>query len=254
MNVQYARWDFLARPRLFSIRTGGADAAVVMGGATVNHRTKVPDAPNNLKLTPSVPRLMAIFKRAQPVLVLHLQESLTISRNMNDVKDKLKTVLEPIELPGDDPRSQIVEMILGLPLFQNLEMREADLLARFIKPCRVREDAVIFQEGEEGSFMGLVVEGLAEVSKENSGHEAVKVAAEGTGRVLGEMALVDGEPRSATARFVKSGTILLLTKESFDRILSQHPQLGNSILLRICRMLSQRLRRTTGILSDFLQP
>ena len=105
---------------------------------------------------------------------------------MNDVKDKLKTVLEPIELPGDDPRSQIVEMILGLPLFQNLEMREADLLARFIKPCRVREDAVIFQEGEEGSFMGLVVEGLAEVSKENSGHEAVKVAAEGTGRMLEE--------------------------------------------------------------------
>ena len=59
------------------------------------------------------------------------------------------------------------------------------------------------------------------MSKENSGHEAVKVAAEGTGRMLEEMALVDGEPRSATARFVKSGTLLLLTKESFERILSQ---------------------------------
>ena len=143
-------------------------------------------------------------------------------------------------------------MILSLPLFQDLEAKDVDLLARFVRPCRVREDVVIFQEGDEGDFMGLIVEGLAEVRKQNSEHESVKVAAEGMGRMLGEMALVDGEPRSATARFVKSGTILLLTKEAFDRILSQHPHLGISILLRICRMLSQRLRRTTGVLSDYL--
>ena len=171
---------------------------------------------------------------------------------MTDVKDRLKTVLEPIDLPGDDAKSQIAEMILSLPLFQDLEVKEVDLLARFVKPCRVLKDAVIFQEGDQGDFMGLIVEGLAEVSKQNSGNESVKVAAEGTGRMLGEMALVDGECRSATARFVKSGTILLLSKESFDRILSQHPHLGVSILLRICRMLSQRLRRTTGVLSDYL--
>ena len=100
--------------------------------------------------------------------------------------------------------------------------------------------------------MGLIVEGLAEVRKKNCENEAVKVAAEGVGRLLGEMALVDGEPRSATARFVKAGLILLLTKENFERILKEHPHLGVSILLRICRLLSQRLRRTTGILSDFL--
>lgn len=171
---------------------------------------------------------------------------------MNAVNAKLNSALEPIVLGGDDPKGQIAGMILSLPLFQDLEAKDLDLLSRFVRPCRVREDAIIFQEGDDGDFMGLIVEGLAEVRKENSEHESVKVSAEGTGRMLGEMALLDGEPRSATARFVKSGAILLLTKEAFDRILSQHPHLGISILLRICRMLSQRLRRTTGVLSNYL--
>jgi CRP-like cAMP-binding protein len=161
--------------------------------------------------------------------------------------------LEPIELPGDDPRGQIIDMILSLPLFQDFDSKSADLLAHFVKPCRIRADSVIFREGDEGDFMGLIVEGVAEVSKQTAEHTPVKVAAEGSGRMLGEMAMVDGEPRSATARFVKAGTILLLTKESFDRMLSQYPHLGVSVLLRICRLLSQRLRRTTGLLSDFLQ-
>ncbi len=171
---------------------------------------------------------------------------------MKELRERLKTVLDPIDLPEEDPRGQIIDMILSLPLFQDFEPKDVDLLSRFVKPCRVRANGVIFEEGETGDFMGLIVEGVAEVSKENSEHAPVKVSAEGSGRMLGEMALVDGEPRSATARFVKSGTILLLTKESFDRILSLHPHLGVSILLRLCRMLSQRLRRTTGLLTDYL--
>ena len=171
---------------------------------------------------------------------------------MSDLKEKFIKGIEPIALPGEDPRAQIAEMILSLPLFQDLEMKHVDLLARFVKPCRVREDAVLFQEGEEGSFMGLIVEGLAEVRKQNSDEESVKVAVEGSGRMVGEMALVDGEPRSATARIVKSGTMLLLSKENFERILDQHPHLGVAILLRVCRLMSQRLRRTTGVLSNYL--
>ena len=171
---------------------------------------------------------------------------------MNDEKQNLKKAFEPIDLPGNDPKGQIGEMILSLTMIQDLEPNNVELLSRFIKPCRVREDTVVFQEGDEGSFMGLIVEGLAEIRKENSENESVKVASEGSGRMLGEMALVDGERRSATARFVKSGIVLLLSKESFDRILAQHPHLGVAILLRICRLLSQRLRRTTGVLSDYL--
>lgn len=171
---------------------------------------------------------------------------------MNELKERSIKGIEPIDLPGDDPRSQIADMIVSLALFQDLEMKHVDLLARFVKPCRVREDAVLFQEGDEGSFMGLIVEGLAEVRKQNSEEESVKVAVEGSGRMVGEMALVDGEPRSATARFVKSGTMLLLSKESFDHILEQHPHLGVAILVRVCRLLSQRLRRTTGLLSNYL--
>lgn len=172
---------------------------------------------------------------------------------MNALKERPAKALEPMDVVGQDSKRQISEMILSMPLFQDLQPKEVDLLGRFVKLCRVRENSVIFEEGEEADFMGLIVEGLAELSKENSGHAWVKIGSEGSGRTLGEMALVDGERRSATAKFVQSGTVLLLTRESFNQILSQHPQLGVSILHRLCRMLSQRLRRTTGILSDYLK-
>lgn len=167
-------------------------------------------------------------------------------------REKLGKVLEPIELSVGDPDGPIIEMLLSLPLFQDLETKHLELLARYVKLCRVRQDAVLFREGEEGCFMGLIVEGLAELSKENADHAIVQIAAEGAGRTLGEMALVDGEPRSATVRFARAGKVLVLSKESFNRILAQHPHLAVSILLRICRLLSQRLRRTTGLLADAL--
>jgi CRP/FNR family cyclic AMP-dependent transcriptional regulator len=149
-------------------------------------------------------------------------------------------------------RSMLGDLILGLPIFQDLKPGEIDVLSRHVRLYCVDQGSVIFKEGEEGTFMGLIIEGSAELSKQNAAQSFVRIGAEGAGRMLGEMALLDGEPRSATAKFVKTGKILMLSKESFQVILTDHPALGVSILSRLCQLLSKRLRRTTGLLSDHL--
>ena len=70
---------------------------------------------------------------------------------------------------------------------------------------------------------------------------------------LGEMTIVDGEPRSATAVAVASSTLAVLTQENFLLIMRDKPALSAKLLLKIAQLLSQRLRLTSGILVDYLE-
>ncbi|MBI4661985.1 MAG: cyclic nucleotide-binding domain-containing protein [Verrucomicrobia bacterium] len=153
--------------------------------------------------------------------------------------------------PESSP-AKIAELLMGLPLFQDLESWELQVLSRHFRLYNVEAGAVLFAEGDEGDFMALIVEGAAELTKENDPKGPVKIGTEGFGRTLGEMALIDREPRSATAKFVKNGKILILSRESFEAIMNEQPRLGIDLLWRICRVLSQRLRRTTGSLAERL--
>jgi CRP/FNR family transcriptional regulator, cyclic AMP receptor protein len=110
-----------------------------------------------------------------------------------------------------------------------------------------------FQEGDDGEFMGLIVDGIAELLKEGPNEASVRIGSEGAGKLVGEMALVDGEPRSATAKFTNSGQVLILTKDNFQTLLREQPRAAANFLFRISRLLSQRLRRTTGLLSNYLK-
>ena len=170
----------------------------------------------------------------------------------NETKGKPAAGVQPIKLPPEKARAIVSEMILSLSLFQDLPRSELDRLASLVDLCEVGEDSTLFLEGEEGGFIGLVVEGIADLSKQKTERVSVRVASEGTGRILGEMALVDGERRSATAKFPKGGKVLILSKANFEKILSQYPSLGVQLLIRICRLLSQRLRKTTGLLAEKL--
>ena len=159
---------------------------------------------------------------------------------------------EGVRLAADSSPAKIGELLMGLPLFHDAESWELQILSKSFRLYNVDAGASLFSEGDEGSFMALIVDGTVEVTKQNDPKGPVKIGTEGFGRSLGEMALIDGEPRSATAKFVKDGKVLILARENFESIMTEHPRLGIDFLWRICRVLSQRLRRTTGSLSERL--
>ncbi len=74
------------------------------------------------------------------------------------------------------------------------------------------------------------------------------------GRSIGEMAVIDDFPRSATVRARTKGTLVLLTRQGFEVILEQHPGIGVKILKGISRLLSQNLRKTSSRLVDYMLP
>jgi CRP-like cAMP-binding protein len=117
---------------------------------------------------------------------------------------------------------------------------------------RAAPGAEIIREGEGGDFMLMVLEGRIEVLKRDRWNTPQVLASVDAGRTLGEMSMIDGEPRFATCIAAETTLIAVLDRESLARIIVEQPLLGAKILMELVLMLSQRLRATSGRLLGLL--
>lgn len=153
-----------------------------------------------------------------------------------------------------DPKSQalLASRLEDFPLFADLEIRELEALAGNMLLASVHAGDIVFQEGDPGHFLALVLEGKVEIIKETDNHDSRKLGIATPGKTVGEMALIDGEHRSATCRSTTDSELALLTAPHFHSLTQKTPLLGFKIMARLAKMVSQRLRQTTGQLIDRL--
>lgn len=133
---------------------------------------------------------------------------------------------------------------LGLPAL--------GVLARFMEWREIPSGHAVFRQGDHDRFVCILIAGTIEIVKENDDEEERGLARFSSGKTFGEMALIDGESRSATARAVEPSRILVLTEERLDDLAMQHPRLGMGIVRHLARTLSGRLRLTSGRLIALL--
>lgn len=138
-------------------------------------------------------------------------------------------------------------------LFREFEWPQIQMLAGYMGLYRAPQGVTIFREGDRGEYMCVVIEGELEMYKEDSHGDTKVVAVMNPGKTMGEMAMVDGEPRSAMAIVSEAVLLVVLTREKFLQISHEKPALATKILLVVARMLSQRLRFTSGELVDYLE-
>jgi len=150
-------------------------------------------------------------------------------------------------------RNELLGMLEEVELLSDLNWREIELLAGYMKAYEADPGSIIFNEGEPGNHLCLIVRGRVKSYKTTESGTPAVVAMDGRGRSIGEMALVDGEPRSATCEAVDPSTLLLLTRDAFMRLSEERPLLGFKLLLRIAKLMSRRLRVTSGRLVDYLE-
>ncbi len=150
-------------------------------------------------------------------------------------------------------RNELLGMLEEVELLSDLNWREIELLAGYMKAYEADAGSAIFHEGEPGNHLCLIVRGRVKSYKATERGGPAVVAMDGRGRSIGEMALVDGEPRSATCEAVEPSTLLLLTRDAFMRLSEERPLLGFKLLLRIAKLMSRRLRVTSGKLVDYLE-
>jgi CRP-like cAMP-binding protein len=149
---------------------------------------------------------------------------------------------------------RIHALIPKCALLENFSAAEVRLLTHFMEVYRAEPGVEIIREGEGGDFMLMVVEGKVEVHKLDRRNARQLIAVVEAGRTLGEMSMIDGEPRFATCIAAEPALIAVLHRESLARIIVEQPLLGAKILMELVLMLSQRLRATSsrllGLMDD----
>lgn len=153
---------------------------------------------------------------------------------------------------GSLHKARIGPMLDGTPMFGDLEWAEIEAFVDYVKVYRAQAGTVIFREGDKGGSLAVVLEGRVDVFKIGSDGTPKNLSSIGPGRSFGEMAIVDGEPRSATAMAAVPTMLLVLTRPDFERLVDEQPKLAAKFTLKLARLLSQRLRQVSGALVEHL--
>ncbi|GBG01950.1 cyclic nucleotide-binding protein [Azospira sp. I13] len=150
-------------------------------------------------------------------------------------------------------QEELCDTLADTALFNDLAWPEIKALGAFMQGYQAPAGTTIFKEGEVGQYMCVILSGSVAIEKEDRQMEHKTVAEVGAGKSIGEMAMIDGERRSATCRTQKETTLAILTRDKFERLVDEYPVLGVKILHKLARLLSQRLRLASGILVDYLE-
>jgi CRP/FNR family transcriptional regulator, cyclic AMP receptor protein len=126
---------------------------------------------------------------------------------------------------------------------------DLDTIARYMSIQTYDKGQRIVEQGEISRHMALIVEGQVDIIKQSSDTLEKVIVTLKTGTHFGEMAFVDSQPRSASVFAGSDVTLLWMSADNFERILEDHPRIGITMLKLIARLLSQRLRMTTGRLA-----
>ena len=162
--------------------------------------------------------------------------------------------LAHLEFLGDAVQfaGQMHALIPNSALLENFSPGEVQLLANFMDVYRAAPGAEIIREGDGGDFMLMVLEGRVEVLKRDRWNTPQVLASVDAGRTLGEMSMIDGEPRFATCIAVEPTTFAVLSREAMVRIILEAPSLGAKLLIKLVTLLSQRLRQTSSTLLHYM--
>jgi CRP/FNR family transcriptional regulator, cyclic AMP receptor protein len=146
--------------------------------------------------------------------------------------------------------SAIAGEIFGLvgksQFFAEFSQDDISILAAYMEVYRAQPGEILIREGDEGDFMVLIVDGEVDILKKSHRAEQQHMTSAGPGMTLGEMSMIDGEPRFATCMASQPTTFAVLTRDNMAKIILDHPGLGSKILVKMVTMLSLRLRQTSA--------
>jgi CRP/FNR family transcriptional regulator, cyclic AMP receptor protein len=133
-------------------------------------------------------------------------------------------------------------------LFARLEPREIDVLAARARVERYPAGREIFAKGSPGRTLMAVLKGSVKISTLSPAGKEIALNVIHDGEIFGEIAVIDGEERTASAAAMSQCELLVLDRRDVIALLERHPEISMMLL----RVLCQRLRRTSEQVEDVL--
>jgi CRP-like cAMP-binding protein len=136
-------------------------------------------------------------------------------------------------------KTAIVELLGRTPLFGSLDEAERRAVADEMREVTFEPSQVIFARGDAGREIYLVVSGRVRLSVLTAEGRELSFAHAEAGAIFGEIAMLDGGPRSADATAVNKVTALSLSKPAFKRLMDTRPLVGEAALRFLCSRLRE---------------
>jgi CRP-like cAMP-binding protein len=132
-----------------------------------------------------------------------------------------------------------------LSLFATLSHAELRVIDGLLNERRYLKDEIIFDEGEEGQTVYVIVSGRVLICRQGE-PETGKIAEIEAGVVFGELALLDHAPRAAQARAAEDCVLASLSRSDFESLLDTHAVIASKISLQFARQLGRQLRERSA--------
>lgn len=137
-----------------------------------------------------------------------------------------------------------LEMSLqSLPIFKSLSKKDIGLLMRISHNRNYLPGEYIFYQGDPGIGLYIIREGKVIIERKTEDEETVLLAQFTKGDFFGELALVDGEKRSASAIALTDARLTVIFKPDLDEFIERYPKKGIKILDGIAGIIALRLRK-----------
>jgi CRP/FNR family transcriptional regulator, cyclic AMP receptor protein len=157
--------------------------------------------------------------------------------------------------------SQCPGLMQNAALLQDFSPAEADILGASMLRVVAQPGQVLIAEGDTSDWLMLLLRGTVDVGKQKIGTEAdahepgdtTRIAVLREGATLGEMSMLDGEPRYASCRAITEVEAGVLTRGALSSMIQRHPAIGAKLLVKLTQVLAQRLRNTSNQLVKVLR-
>jgi CRP-like cAMP-binding protein len=147
---------------------------------------------------------------------------------------------------SSDSLPPYAQVLKSIPMFSKLTPQEFRILAQIAHERTYMAGEVVFEQGDEGLGMYVVLEGRIRIHRTCAEGLTEEIAQVEAGAFFGELALLDGAPRSASATAVEPTRLLFFFRPEFLDILETHGRLGAKLSLELARHTAERLRRTVA--------
>lgn len=145
---------------------------------------------------------------------------------------------------GPDALAELVTKLGESSLFSGLGEAVLRRLARTGTRLTISRNDFVFHEGDGGDKVYIVLEGAVRISRTVPGMGEEALAVLRAGSAFGEMALIDGSPRSADALAHEAVELFVIEKEEMEKLMFVDRALAGEVLWRLVRILAKRLRET----------
>jgi len=148
---------------------------------------------------------------------------------------------QPEQLTSES--QDIAELLDASTLSNEFSWPQLKMLSGYFSLWQAAKGTTIFEQGSTDQTMAILISGQVDISHLEADQSLEHIATLNPPQTIGEMALIDGEPRSARVSARGNTTYLIIDRAGYTKLCHEHPALALKLVTRVAKTLSQRLRR-----------